>query len=429
MPAIAVIGGQWGDEGKGKVVDLVAEQADVVVRFSGGDNAGHTVINKFGKFALHLVPSGIFSPKAISIIGNGEVINPEVLFKEMDTLKKSGIDTSPARLLISDRAHLIMPYHVMFDSLEEKLRGGQAIGTTMKGIGPVFADKIARQGLRMADILDERTFSEKLHAAIEQKNLILTCVYQEKPLSEAKICKTYIEFGKRLKPYICDTTAVIEKALSDKKLVMLEGAQGTMLDPDFGTYPYTTSSSPTAGGACTGSGISPRAITRILGVFKAYCTRVGGGPFPTELNDDIGNEIRERAHEYGTTTGRPRRCGWFDSVAARFSHRINGFTGMAITRFDILDTLESVNICTAYKLGSKTITEFPADLSILEKCKPVYEELPGWKTTTCDIRSFKGLPAAARKYVNRLEELVGCPTNLICVGPERNQTIVKKKII
>jgi len=429
MPVIAVIGGQWGDEGKGKVVDLVAEQADVVVRFSGGDNAGHTVINKFGKFALHLVPSGIFSPKAISIIGNGEVINPEVLFKEIDTLKKNGIDTSPSRLLISDRAHLIMPYHVILDGLEEKLRGGQAIGTTMKGIGPVFADKIARQGIRMADILDERNFAEKLRSAIEQKNLILTCVYGEKPLSEAKIYKTYLEFGKRLKPYICDTTAVLEKALKDNKLIMLEGAQGTMLDPDFGTYPYTTSSSPTAGGACTGSGISPRAITRVLGVFKAYCTRVGGGPFPTELNDDIGDEIRERAHEYGTTTGRPRRCGWFDSVAARFSHRINGFTGMAITRFDILDTLESVKICTAYKLGSKTITEFPADLSILEKCKPVYEELPGWRATTCDIRNFKNLPASARKYVNRLEELVGCSTNLICVGPERNQTIVKKEIL
>jgi adenylosuccinate synthase len=429
MPAIAVIGGQWGDEGKGKVVDLVAEKADVVVRFSGGDNAGHTVINKFGRFALHLVPSGIFSKKATSIIGNGEVINPEVLFKEIDMLVEKGIDVSPKRLLISDRAHLIMPYHVLLDGLEEKLRGGQAIGTTMKGIGPVFSDKIARQGIRMADILDEKDFAEKLHTAIEQKNLILTCVFKEKPLSENKIFQTYMKYSKRLKPYVCDTTAVLEKALKDNKLVMLEGAQGTMLDPDFGTYPFATSSSPTAGGACTGSGISPRALKSILGVFKAYCTRVGGGPFPTELKDKIGDEIRERAHEYGTTTGRPRRCGWFDLVAARFSHRINGFTGMAITRFDILDTLESVKICTAYKIGNKIINEFPASLSILEKCKPVYEELPGWKTSTCDIRTFKDLPPAAKKYVNLLEEMIGCPANLICVGPERNQTIVKKAVI
>jgi adenylosuccinate synthase len=429
MPAIAVIGGQWGDEGKGKVVDLIAEQADVVVRFSGGDNAGHTVINQFGKFALHLVPSGIFSPKTVSIIGNGEVINPEVLFKEIDMLNEKGIDTAPSRLLISDRAHLIMPYHVMMDGLEEKLRGGQAIGTTMKGIGPVFADKIARQGIRMVDILDEQNFSEKLRSAVEQKNLMLTCVFHEKPISQEKIYRQYVEFGKRLRPYICDTTAVLEKALKDKKVVMLEGAQGTMLDPDFGTYPYTTSSSPTAGGACTGSGISPRMITRIVGVFKSYCTRVGGGPFPTELKDDIGDEIRERAHEYGTTTGRPRRCGWFDSVVARFSHRVNGFTGIAITRFDILDTLNSLKICTAYKVGGKTTSEFPASLVELEKCQPVYEELSGWQTDTSNIRNFNDLPPSARKYVNRIEQLTGCRANLICVGPERNQTIVKKAVI
>jgi adenylosuccinate synthase len=429
MPAIAVIGGQWGDEGKGKVVDLVAEQADVVVRFSGGDNAGHTVINRFGNFALHLVPSGIFSPKALSIIGNGVVINPEVLFKEIDMLIKNKIDVSPSRLFISDRAHIIMPYHVVLDGLEEKLRGGQAIGTTMKGIGPVFSDKIARQGIRVGDLIDGENFKRLLQSALDQKNLFLTSVYKSKPLSLTKIYKDYLEYGKRLKPYVRDTTVVIEKALKENKVVMLEGAQGTMLDPDFGTYPFTTSSSPIAGGACIGSGISPCAITRILGVFKAYCTRVGGGPFPTELTDDIGNQIRERAHEYGTTTGRARRCGWFDAVAARFSNRINGFTGLAITRFDILDTLETIKICIAYKLGNKTVTDFPASLATLEKCKPVYEELPGWQTTTCDIRNFKDLPTAARKYVKRLEELVDCPANLICVGPERNQTIVKKPVI
>jgi adenylosuccinate synthase len=344
-------------------------------------------------------------------------------------LMARGIDASSSRLFISDRAHVIMPYHVILDGLEENLRGGRAIGTTMKGIGPVFADKIARQGIRVGDLMDRHNFMEQLRSMLDQKNLFLTRVFGSQPLSLTKIYKDYIEYGKRLKPYVRDTTVILEQALKKGKVVMLEGAQGTMLDPDFGTYPYATSSSPTAGGACVGSGISPRAITCILGVFKAYCTRVGGGPFPTELDNEIGDHIRERAHEYGTTTGRPRRCGWFDAVAARYSNRINGFTGMAITRFDILDTLETIKICTAYKMGNKTITDFPASLATLEKCKPVYEELPGWCTTTCDIRKFKDLPAVARKYVKRLEELVGCPANLICVGPERNQTIVKKAVI
>jgi adenylosuccinate synthase len=347
----------------------------------------------------------------------------------MDMLAKRGVDVSPGRLFISDRVHLIMPYHVILDELEENSRGAQAIGTTKKGIGPVFSDKIARQGIRVGDILDRRNFMEQLRAVLDQKNTLLTCVYKAQPLSLVKIYEQYIEFAKRLQPYVQETTAMLQTALKEGKVVMLEGAQGTMLDPDFGTYPFATSSSPVAGGACVGAGISPRSITRILGVFKAYCTRVGGGPFPTELTDNIGDEIRERAQEYGTTTGRPRRCGWFDSVAARFSHRVNGFTGMAITRFDILDTLESIKVCTAYKVGDKTIADFPASLALLGQCEPVYEELPGWKTSTCDIRRFADLPAAAKKYVNRLEELVGCKTNLICVGPERNQTIVKKAVL
>jgi adenylosuccinate synthase len=429
MPAIAVIGGQWGDEGKGKVVDLVAEQADVVVRFSGGDNAGHTVINKHGKFALHLVPSGIFSPRAVSIIANGVAINPELLLQEIDMLKSRGIDVSVSRLFISDRAHVIMPYHLILDELEEGLRGAGAIGTTKKGIGPVFADKIARQGIRIGDIVDRKNLMEQLRNILHQKNLVLTRVFEAQPLSLVKMYEDYVEYGKKLKPYVCDTTVMLEKALNEGKVVMLEGAQGTMLDPDFGTYPYATSSSPLAGGACVGAGISPTKITRILGVFKAYCTRVGGGPFPTELKDEIGDRIRERAQEFGTTTGRPRRCGWFDAVAARFSHRVNGYTGMAVTRFDILDVMPTVKICTAYRIGSKTITDFPASLATLEHCKPVYEELPGWQTDTSGVRAFKDLPAAARKYIRRLEELVGCPANLICVGPERSQTIVKSAVI
>ena len=429
MPVIAVIGAQWGDEGKGKVVDLVAEKADIVVRFSGGDNAGHTVINKFGKFALHLIPSGIFSPGAISIIGNGTVINPKVLFQEINTLAERGIDASPSRLFISDRAHLIMPYHLMLDELEEKSLGSKAIGTTHKGIGPVFSDKIARRGIRVGDLADKKAFKEQLRVILEQKNLILTRIYGASPLSLEQVYLEYVDYGERLAPYVHETTIILDEALAAGKLVLLEGAQGTLLDPDFGTYPYATSSSPIAGGASIGSGIGPTKMTGVLGVFKAYCTRVGGGPFPTELKDEIGNQIRERAHEFGTTTGRPRRCGWFDGVAARFSRRVNGFTGIAITRFDILDIMPTLKVCTGYKLNGKVINYFPANINVLAKCEPVYEEVPGWLTSTENVGEYKDLPAAAKNYVKRIEELAGCPANLICVGPAREQTIEKSPII
>ena len=429
MPVIAVIGAQWGDEGKGKVVDLVAERADVVVRFSGGDNAGHTVINEFGKFALHLIPSGIFSKNAVSVIGNGVVINPKVLFHEMKTLTERGIDASPARLTISDRAHLIMPYHLMLDALEEKALGSKAIGTTRKGIGPVYSDKIARRGVRVGDLVDKKAFKEQLRTILEQKNLLLTKVYNANPLSLEEIYTEYIEYGERLKPYVRETTLILDEALAAGKLVLLEGAQGTLLDPDFGTYPYTTSSSPIAGGASIGAGIGPNKMNGILGVFKAYCTRVGGGPFPTELKDEIGDQIRERAHEFGTTTGRPRRCGWFDGVAARFSQRINSFTGMAITRFDILDTMPTLKVCTGYKSNGKLINFFPASIGVLSKCEPVYEEVPGWLTSTENVRNYQDLPAAAKNYVKCLEDLAGCKANLICVGPAREQTIEKSPII
>ena len=429
MPVIAVIGAQWGDEGKGKVVDLVAEKADIVVRFSGGDNAGHTVINKFGKFALHLIPSGIFSPGAISVIGNGTVINPKVLFQEINTLAERGIDASPSRLFISDRAHLIMPYHLMLDELEEKSLGSKAIGTTHKGIGPVFSDKIARRGIRVGDLADKKAFKEQLRVILEQKNLILTRIYGASPLSLEQVYLEYVDYGERLAPYVHETTIILDEALAAGKLVLLEGAQGTLLDPDFGTYPYATSSSPIAGGASIGSGIGPTKMTGVLGVFKAYCTRVGGGPFPTELKDEIGNQIRERAHEFGTTTGRPRRCGWFDGVAARFSRRVNGFTGIAITRFDILDIMPTLKVCTGYKLNGKVINYFPANINVLAKCEPVYEEVPGWLTSTENVREYKDLPAAAKNYVKRMEELAGCPANLICVGPAREQTIEKSPII
>ncbi len=427
MPVIAVIGAQWGDEGKGKVVDLLAEKARVIVRFSGGDNAGHTVVNPFGKFGLHLVPSGIFSSHAVCIIGNGVVINPAVLIDEIDLLNRHGVDTT--RLFISDRAHLIMPYHTLLDGLEEESRGGKAIGTTRKGIGPAFADKVARVGIRVGDLLDKETFLERLRYILDHKNIILTKVYGVSPLSLDEVYSQYCQFGERLAPYIRETTIMVEEALNREELVLLEGAQGTLLDPDFGTYPYTTSSSPLAGGGCLGAGLGPTRISAILSVFKAYCTRVGAGPMPTELKDETGDLIRELAHEYGTTTGRPRRCGWFDAVAARFSTRINGFTGAAITRLDILDTLPHLRICVGYKLDGKTIDYFPSSINALDKCQPIYEELPGWQVPTTHIREYGQLPPQAQQYITRLEELTACPVNLICVGPEREQTIQVKPIL
>lgn len=426
MPVIAVIGAQWGDEAKGKIVDMLAESANIIVRFSGGDNAGHTVVNPLGEFKLRLTPSGIFYPGTTSIIGNGVVVNPLVLFKEMDELNERGIDTS--RLFISDRAHVIMPYHIVIEGLEEEARGNGAIGTTRKGIGPAFADKVARTGIRVGDLLDRELFLDRLTVILDQKNTILTKIYGAEPLSLDEIYRQYCQYAERLSPHICDTTVMLAEALEHNQTILLEGAQGFLLDPDFGTYPFATSSSPLAAGACLGSGLSPRQLTHIIGVFKAYQTRVGAGPMPTELNNDIGECIRERAHEYGTVSHRPRRCGWFDAVAARLSNRVNGFTIAAITRLDVLDTLPQLKICVAYKLDGRTIDYFPASIPRLEKCQPVYEELPGWQTPTVDIRKFENLPPEARQYVNRLEEIIGCPASLVSVGRSREQTIVRQPI-
>ncbi len=427
MPVIAVLGAQWGDEGKGKVVDLLAQKARVVVRFSGGDNAGHTVINPYGEFKLHLVPSGIFSSQAVCIIGNGVVINPAVLIDEIDQLNQRGVDTS--RLFISDRAHLIMPYHILLDGLEEESRAGKALGTTRRGVGPAFADKAARLGIRTGDLLDKERLLERLRLILDYKNIILTKIYGVSPLSLDEVYSQYCQYGERLAPYIRETTIMLEEALNREELVLLEGAQGALLDPDFGTYPYTTSSSPLAGGSCLGAGLGPTRLSRILGVFKAYCTRVGSGPMPTELKDETGDLIREQAHEYGTTTGRPRRCGWFDAVAARFSTRINGFTGTAITRLDILDIFPNLKICVGYKLDGKTIDYFPGSIAALDKCQPIYEELPGWQVPTNHIREYEQLPPQARQYITRLEELASCPVNLISVGSAREQTIEVKPIL
>jgi len=426
MPVIAVIGAQWGDEGKGKMVDMLAEKARYIVRFSGGDNAGHTVVNPHGEFKLRLTPSGIFYKDATSIIGNGVVINPAVLNSEIDNLNKRGIDTS--KLLISDRANLIMPYHIVIEGLEEKALGSKAIGTTLKGIGPAFADKVARNGIRAGDLLEKAVLRDRLTTILEQKNRILTRVYGVEPLSFDNIFEQYCAYADRWAPFICDTSVILAAAIDRNDPILLEGAQGVLLDLDYGTYPFATSSSPLAANACLGTGIAPTKISHVIGVFKAFQTRVGAGPMPTELNDEIGEEIRQRGKEYGTVSGRARRCGWFDAVAARMSARINGFDSIVITRLDILDTLPGLKICTAYQLDGKTIDYFPASIPTLEKCRPVYEELPGWEKPTGAIRLFKDLPPNARKYIKRLEELIGCPANMISVGQQREQTVVRKSV-
>ncbi len=424
MPAIAVIGAQWGDEGKGKVVDLLAEKANVVVRFSGGDNAGHTVINHLGKFALHLVPSGIFYPHTVCVIGNGVALNPAALLREMDDLAKRGVGDF-SRLFISDRTNLIMPYHMVLESLEEKALGSKAIGTTGKGIGPAFTDKVARYGIRAGDLLNPEYFKERLSQVLGLKNRVIVGAYGAAPVDLDAIYDQYMEYARRLAPHIRDTTAIVSEALDRGEPVMLEGAQGALLDPDFGTYPFVTSSSPMG---IVGAGVGPAKLKGVYGVFKAYCTRVGNGPMPSEIKGDIGERLRDLAQEFGATTGRPRRCGWFDAVAARHSSRVIGFTGAIVTRLDILDAFASIKICTAYRLGGKTIDYFPADISELERCQPVYEELPGWTTPTSDIREYARLPLQARRYLKRLEGICGCPVRIISVGPAREQTIFRGQI-
>jgi adenylosuccinate synthase len=425
MPVSIVVGAQWGDEGKGKVIDILAEKAHTIVRYSGGDNAGHTVINPHGHFQLHLIPSGICYPEKICIIGNGVAINPEVFLKERQMLNDKGISTS--NLFISDRAQIVMPYHLTQDKLEEQARQKGEIGTTLRGIGPAFVDKIARMGLRAGELIDEKSLKERLKVVLEYKNRLLTCLYDIEPFSFDEIYAQYSEYGRKIKEHVTEATVILEEALKRGDNILLEGAQGSLLDPDFGTYPYATSSSPLAANACLGSGVGPTAVDEVLGVYKAYCTRVGAGPFPTELFDEMGERIRRIANEYGTTTGRPRRVGWFDAIAARFSCRINGFSGMAITRLDIMDKLPSIKICTGYMLDGKKIGHFPAQATVLNKCRPIYEEMKGWLKPTNEMENYNELPTEAKAYLDRLEELVRCPVDMVCVGPAREQTIFKKK--
>jgi adenylosuccinate synthase len=423
MPAYAVLGAQWGDEGKGKIVDVLARDAHIVARFAGGNNAGHTVVNDQGKFSFHLIPCGVFWPDALNVIGNGVVVDPDVLLEEIDDLKSRGIDIGH-RIVVSERAHLIMPYHVVLDELAEKARGSARIGTTGKGIGPAYADKAARTGIRAADLLDIEALLPRLENILEYTNAVITKVHGGEPLSFDEVFDKCRDWSVRLAQYIGPAEKIINQALSAGENVLLEGAQGVLLDLDHGTYPFVTSSNPTIGGASVGVGVSPTHIEGITGVFKAYTTRVGTGPLPTELNDETGETIRELAQEFGTTTGRPRRVGWFDAVAARYSTRINGYTSLILNKLDMLDGVDPILLCAAYELDGEIVHDFPGNAATLERCTPIYEEHRGWDKPTAGVTRLADLPSQAIAYVTRLQELVGVPIDLISTGPHRHQTTV-----
>lgn len=427
MSSVAIIGSQWGDEGKGKIIDYLAKKADVVVRGQGGNNAGHTLVVKDKKYALHLIPSGILNPNAINIIGNGVVFDPKGFLEEIQMLKKDNIDTK--NIKISDRAHVIFEYHKKIDELAENSRGDNKIGTTKKGIGPCYMDKTERSGIRVCDLLDKEIFKEKLKEQVEKKNEIIEKIYGGEKFNFDKLYQENLTYIEEIKEYIDDTSVVLYNSIKEGKKVLFEGAQGTLLDLDLGTYPYVTSSHPTSGGFCVGSGIGPNMIKDVLGIVKAYTTRVGKGPFVTELFDATGDKIRKNGNEFGTTTGRPRRCGWFDSVIVRYAARVNGLTSISLMLLDVLSGFEKVKICTGYKLGDKIITEFPASLELIEKCEPVYEELDGWNEDITGATKFEELPVNAQKYVQRIEELTGVKASIISIGPKRTQTIIRQELL
>ncbi|ACM19208.1 adenylosuccinate synthetase [Geotalea daltonii FRC-32] len=426
MANVVVVGAQWGDEGKGKVVDIYTEFADDVVRYQGGNNAGHTLVVGDEKIVLHLIPSGILHKGKRCIIGNGVVLDPEVFIREITNLKAKGKFQDDGVLLLSESLHIIMPYHKRIDIAREAKSGAKKIGTTGRGIGPAYEDKIGRRGIRLMDLLDKQVFTRKLKESLEEKNFLLEKMLGEKPFSFEEIFDEYSAFADTLRTYVADTTLVLHQDLKAGKKLLFEGAQGTLLDVDHGTYPYVTSSSTCAGGACTGTGASPRDINEIIGISKAYVTRVGSGPFPTELEDADGEKLRQTGGEFGATTGRPRRCGWFDALVIKYAVRVNGLTGIALTKLDVLSDFETIKICTGYSYNGKFLSELPANLDIFEKCQPVYEEMPGWQTDITAARSFDDLPEKARTYVKRLEELAGCPIVLVSVGPRRDQTIMLK---
>jgi adenylosuccinate synthase len=426
MPNIIVVGSQWGDEGKGKIVDFLSENADVVARYQGGHNAGHTVVINDEKFILHLIPSGILNKGKICLIGNGVVVDPAALIEEINELRKRGVEVAK-NLFLSKNAHLIMPYHLSLDKEREKLRGTKCIGTTGRGIGPAYTDKTARTGMRVADLLQPQVFKEELKANLFDINFLLENLYKVPRFDVEDIYNEYMGYAEKLSEYIADTDIIINRMISENKNILFEGAQGTLLDIDHGTYPYVTSSNPIAGGACIGLGVGPTKISKVLGVAKAYTTRVGSGPFPTEIKDQLGDKLRERGGEYGATTGRPRRCGWLDMVILRHSARINGLTGIAVTKLDILDGIDVIKICTSYRYKGKIYEEFPKEINIFEECEPTYEEMEGWSASTKGIREFNKLPEAAKAYIKKIENMLGVEVQLISTGQRRDELIKLKE--
>ncbi|MGV3026641.1 adenylosuccinate synthase [Clostridium thermobutyricum] len=428
MSAFIVLGAQWGDEGKGKMTDYLAEDADVVVRFQGGNNAGHTVEVGDKQYKLHLIPSGILYDDKVNVIGNGVVVDPKALFEEIEYLEGVGVKVTPEKLMISDRAQLIMPYHKTLDRLKEKARGKNDIGTTGKGIGPCYTDKFERCGIRVCDLMHPEVFEEKLRENMKAKNLYITKVLGGEEENFEETLKMYLEFGKKLKPFVKDTSVKVYDSIKEDKNVLFEGAQGMLLDIDYGTYPYVTSSNTTAGGVVSGSGVGPTMITNAVGIAKAYTTRVGKGPFPTELLDETGDWIREKGHEYGVTTGRSRRCGWLDLVILKTTVRVSGLTSLAVTKIDTLAGLDKIKVCVGYEFNGEVIDYFPASLEDLAECKPVYEEFDGWDESVADARSYEELPENAKKYIERIEEFTGTRISIVSVGPKRDQTMRVKEL-
>lgn len=426
MATVVIVGAQWGDEGKGKVIDYLAREADVVVRAQGGNNAGHTVVVGDKKYALHLIPSGILNANALNLIGNGVVFDPEGFLKEIEGLIRDGISTD--RIKVSDRAHLIFPYHKEIDRLSEEALGDMKIGTTKKGIGPCYMDKVERTGLRVGDMADWDRFEAHLRVNIRRKNEIITKLYNGAPIEEEAIVSDYKVYAQRVLPFMADTGILVHTAVQEGKKVLLEGAQGTMLDVDYGTYPYVTSSHPVSGGFAVGAGIGPNQIEEVLGIAKAYTTRVGMGPFVTELDNEVGNAIRIKGNEFGTTTGRARRCGWLDAVVLRYSARVNGMTAVALMLLDVLGGFEEIKICVGYQYQGEVLTEYPGNLSVLEACEPVYETFEGWQEDLSSVTTYDALPENAKRYIERIEALMGIPVKIVSVGPKRDQTIVRDAI-
>ncbi|MET3575895.1 adenylosuccinate synthase [Bhargavaea ullalensis] len=426
MPSVVVVGTQWGDEGKGKITDFLSEHAEVISRYQGGNNAGHTIIFGGETYKLHLIPSGIFYEEKTSVIGNGMVVDPKALVQELEGLQARGVRTDNLR--ISNRAHVILPYHIKLDEVEELRKGDNKIGTTGKGIGPAYMDKAGRIGIRIADLLDKEVFEEKLSRNLAEKNRLLEKFYETGGFTVEEILDEYYDYGQKIAQYVTDTSKVLNDALDEGRRVLFEGAQGVMLDIDQGTYPFVTSSNPVAGGVTIGAGVGPTKIDHVVGVCKAYTSRVGDGPFPTELFDEVGNQIREVGKEYGTTTGRPRRIGWFDTVVVRHARRVSGLTDLTVNSIDVLTGLDTVKLCTAYRYNGELLTEYPANLRILDQCEPVYEEMPGWHEDITGCRSLDELPETARHYLERIAQLTGVQISIFSVGPDRTQTNIIKSV-